>query len=361
MNRAKSPVSTARATRSALIAAASFLAAAAVVAGPLNPPAGPVMSSYKTLSEVEPRTAISAVNTPGDASSVFRITQPGSYYLTGDLQGVSGKSGIVIASPDVSIDLNGFRIQGVTGAGSGIRTSVPMSRITIRNGMVRGFPGDGISLIGVDPSADHRIENVLAESNGSGILVGDRAIVRSCSSNSNGFSGISAGTGSMVESCIASGNGTRGIVVGDRSSVLTCVSTSNNGAGIIVFNESTVADCSVSSNGLSGISVFSSRCVIRGNTCTSNGAAGDGAGIAVSFGPNRIEGNNCTSNDAGIRVTAGGNFIARNTCSSNTLNWSISAGNVCLVVNAAAAGAAINGNAGGVSPGSSDPNANFTY
>lgn len=359
MNRSKLAI---RPVRSALFAAASLLTAAAVLAGPLNPPAGPVASTYKTLTEVEPRIALTAANTPGDASSVFRITQPGSYYLTGDLQGVPGKSGIVIASADVTIDLNGFKIQGVPGAGSGIRTSTPLNRITVRNGTVRGFPGDGVSLVAaIDPTAHHRIEGVLADSNNSGIVVGDQAVVRSCVSTNNNFSGISTGDGSLVESCVASDNATRGIVVGDRSSVLTCVSTSNDGAGISVFNECTVAECTVSSNGLAGISVFSSRNVIRGNTCTSNGAVGNGAGIDVSFGPNRIEGNNCTGSDVGIRATAGGNFIARNTCSGNTVNWSITAGNVCLVVNAAAAGAAINGNAGGVSPGSSDPNANFTY
>ena len=32
-------------------------AAAFTIAGPLTPPAGPVASTYKTLSEVEPRTA----------------------------------------------------------------------------------------------------------------------------------------------------------------------------------------------------------------------------------------------------------------------------------------------------------------
>ncbi|MCL4222042.1 MAG: hypothetical protein KJZ65_11815 [Phycisphaerales bacterium] len=54
-------------------------------AGPPDPPSGPVASSYKTLAEVEPRIAIKATNTPGDANSVFRITQSGSYYLAGDI------------------------------------------------------------------------------------------------------------------------------------------------------------------------------------------------------------------------------------------------------------------------------------
>jgi hypothetical protein len=68
------------------------------VAGPLSPPGGPVASTYKTLSEVEPRTAVSLANTPGDADSLFKITQPGSYYLTGNIVGVAGKHGVEIAA-----------------------------------------------------------------------------------------------------------------------------------------------------------------------------------------------------------------------------------------------------------------------
>lgn len=65
-------------------------------------------------------------------------------------------------------------------------------------------------------------------------------------------------------------------------------------------------------------------------------------------------------NDRGIDVAGGGNFITRNTASGNTLNWKVGAGNVCLVVQATT-GAAINGDSGGTAPGSTDPNANFTY
>ena len=50
--------------------------AAISIAGPLDPPAGPITATYKTLAEVEPRTAINATHTPGDADSIFKITQP---------------------------------------------------------------------------------------------------------------------------------------------------------------------------------------------------------------------------------------------------------------------------------------------
>src|SRR6187397_3128637 len=79
-----------------------------VNAGDLNPPAGPVGSTMKNLSDVEPRIAVNATNTPGDADSVFKITQSGSYYLAGNITGVSAKYGVEIAASGVTLDLNGF-------------------------------------------------------------------------------------------------------------------------------------------------------------------------------------------------------------------------------------------------------------
>ncbi len=67
------------------------------------------------------------------------------------------------------------------------------------------------------------------------------------------------------------------------------------------------------------------------------------------------------NNARGIQVLVPGNIIVRNTCSGNTTaNWTIAMNNNCLVVEGVNAGA-INGNFGGADPGSTDPNANFTY
>ena len=81
---------------SLLIPALLLTLGGVAMGGPLTPPAGPVASSMKPLSEVEPRIAVSAANTPGDGANLFRITQPGSYYLTGNVAGVAGKNGISI-------------------------------------------------------------------------------------------------------------------------------------------------------------------------------------------------------------------------------------------------------------------------
>src|SRR5687767_7622300 len=102
--------------RNSLAVAAGALALTGIVfltvAGPLDPPDGPITSTYKTLTEVEPRIAVNAQNTPGDANSLFRITQPGSYYLTGNITGVPNKNGVYIFGHRVTLDLNGFTVDG---------------------------------------------------------------------------------------------------------------------------------------------------------------------------------------------------------------------------------------------------------
>src|SRR5262245_39743009 len=56
---------------------------AAALAGPLDPPAGPVTGTYKTLQQVEPRIDVATL--PGSETCAHIIWQPGSYYLSGNL------------------------------------------------------------------------------------------------------------------------------------------------------------------------------------------------------------------------------------------------------------------------------------
>jgi hypothetical protein len=82
--------------------------------------------------------------TPGDAPGFpVTLTQPGSYILAGNLQPPAGKIGILVASNDVTIDMNGFRLRGVGGPGTGIYAA-DFNNVTVRNGTVTGFAADGI-------------------------------------------------------------------------------------------------------------------------------------------------------------------------------------------------------------------------
>jgi hypothetical protein len=59
--------------------------------------------------------------TPGDAPGFpVWITQPGSYRLDTNLTGTVNQSAIEVRAPDVTIDLNGFRIDGAGVAYNGI-------------------------------------------------------------------------------------------------------------------------------------------------------------------------------------------------------------------------------------------------
>jgi parallel beta-helix repeat protein len=367
-------------------------APALALAGPLDPPVGPVQSTFKTLTQVEPRTEINATNTPGDANSLRRITQPGSYYLSSNLTGISGFHGIEIAASNVTIDLNGFSLDGVAGSLIGVILDGTRNNIAISNGSASSWGLGGVHLTAFGTPSNVRIENVIVSSNsGFGISAGPNAIVVNCIAQSNTSAGIVIGFTGTLQGCVARSNGLGGFSVGNASTIQNCSARDNTGDGFSVgegvvvegcnasFNtgsgftglrNAVFRSCSAFSNQVNGFNVtgadtliqscmssdndvrginavtgatiidnvvtlntlngidVSSAAIIRGNTCRSNGNGGDGAGIVASGGDNRIENNNCLSNDRGIDINGAGNVIIRNTCSGNTTNWDIVANNV---------------------------------
>jgi len=362
-----------------------LLSAVWLYAGPLNPPAGPITSTYKTLTEVEPRVAISLTNTPGDADSLFKITQPGSYYLTGNVTGVAAKHGVEIAvaanGPSVTIDLMGFELAGVPGSLDGISVTATGTRnVAVHNGTVRAWGGDGIDVLN---STNNLLEDLRVEGNGGrGILAGAASTLTGCTAYSNTGIGISANVGNTVTGCTANSNGGTGISTNSGSTVTGCTALSNGGDGIRASAGGTVTGCTASFNTADGINAgggstvtgctayantgdgieVTNDCRVTDNTCDSNGI-GDGAGIHATSSDNRIEGNNCTDADRGIDVDLAGNIIIKNTCSGNVINWTIAANNVCgpILDRTVPASAAISGNSAPDSTLSTHPHANFTY
>jgi len=373
-------------------------------AGPLNPPAGPIISTNKTLQEVEPRIAINLTNTPGDADSLFKITQRGSYYLTSNITGVAGRHGIEIAASGVTIDLMGFDLSGVPTSLDGVSATVSsLTNITIRNGSVRGWGSEGVNLVSFDATNSAVIEVRASGNTGVGISIGSYSTITGCTATRNTISGISAqfnctiiactvsfstgngisaGQGSTITGCTVSRNTGNGILTGDGCTITGCTAQSNTLNGIAAGNGNTISGCTASYNSVNGITAngsvvtgcttayntingiqVASGCVVLANICFGNGNGGDGAGIHTTGSDNRIEGNNCTSSDRGIDVDVASNIIIKNTCSGNTINWTIVANNVVgpILDRTAPASAAISGNSAPDSTGSTHPNANFTY
>lgn len=325
--------------------------------GPLDPPFGPIGPTYKTLTEVEPRIAINATNTPGDANAVFVITAPGSYYLTGNLQGVSGKNGIEIRSGNVSLDLCGFVLLGVPGSLDGVSTEDTGRRaLLVRNGSTSGWGRDGFNLGNASGSVFSDLvargsgrggmssgsgNSVLrcefVENPGYGLSCYISNTVTQCTAMANGGLGIRVQGGSVVQQCAARENGGDGIdATGGNGHVIDCNASSNGGDGIVAFYGSTVRDCTCDQNVGDGIEVGSdSR--ITSNTCALNG----GAGIHANNDDNRIEGNMVSDNlQYGLLVDVGGNLIVKNSANNSPTNYSIAPGNSYgAIINVAGVGA----------------------
>ena len=351
-----------------LSALALLITGAALYAGPLDPPAGPVTSTAKTLGEVEPRIAVNATNTVGDANSLLRISQPGSYYLTGNITGVAAKHGIKIDASGVTLDLNGFSLIGIAGSLDGINIPTFRENVVIRNGHIRGWSESGIEGR-IDAG---RIEHITAVDNGAWGIDNTSASltthISSCETLTNGAlvaasGGIRSGTASLITDCLAVSNATIGISAGASSTVRGCVSRTNGTNGIVVSSTSVVTNCSVVANTGNGIEV-TGGCRIVGNTCVTNrNATGTGAGIRAISNDSLIEGNVCNDANRGIEVGGFGNIIIRNYCSGNTTDWFIAGNNVVgpILDRRAPAAAAINGFSFVGSLGTTDPNANFSY
>lgn len=285
----------------AIVSAAAGLGLGVLVAaGPLNPPAGPVASTYKTLNEIESGIPLSAANTPGDADSVYKIVTPGRYYLTGDVVGAAGKHGIEIEASHVTIDLKGYQVRGVGGSLSGIDANgtgpgspTSAAYVTLKNGVVTGWGQNGVTANNVGAWICEEVK--FASNTGWGITVNSGTVFTRCYfySNSldgcatsnhvefyycfgslNGGHGFSAGSDSAFVNCEAGSNAGSGFVVPLGGRVTGCTATLNNNVGIFLGDGGSVDNCHVDSNHGGGVIVGKggnvSRCAVNGNGTTTS-------------------------------------------------------------------------------------------
>ena len=331
--------------RRAVLAGLGGLAAGALLssgraahAGPLTPPAGPIEPTMKRLDEVEPRIPINTL--PGSSNSVHRIFVPGSYYLTGDIVGEAGKSGIQVSAViggEVVIDLNGFAIRGVNGSFNGITCNNANPRLVIHNGQIRDWGSKGISA-----NCRMVLEDLRVEDNGEeGAKGGDTLAsqVRRCVFAGNGGDGVRVGEGSTVEQCVASENTGHGISTSSHCWVSHCdahlnldtgvacadycvlrgvTSTRNTPRGILVGDGCEVTGC-FSSRNSTGIE-FGSSCHIYSNTCSYCDCIG-----FVTTGDFSVVHDNTSIQSGCLEFQIEGirNFIVRNFAASNAGAYSV--------------------------------------
>jgi parallel beta-helix repeat protein len=350
-------------------------------AGDLNPPVGAIAPTG--------RTPLLLSTTPGDADSLFKITQPGSYYLRNNVTGVVGKIGIeiAVATGGVTVDLGGFELAGVAGTLEGILVTVADTpNVIVKNGAVRGWGASGVSARNADGVI---FLNLNSSGNAvDGIVAGKGSTVTGCTSVNNGADGFDVDEGSSVSNCIARGNGGHGIQANVASVITHCTSSENTVDGIRINNKlnvglmivsaggtvtectvngngddgiqgdenTTVAGCSASYNGDDGIQLGSGSMATdcstsdngddgiqagRGSTITNNSVRkSTGDGIVVTIGC-LVRGNNCRGNlQAGIHVAVSGagegdNHIESNNVSDNLFGIKIDAAGNFIVRNSA--------------------------
>jgi hypothetical protein len=249
--------------------------------GTLTPPGAPA-PTMKTLGQIEPRTPVDASHTPGNVVAQFIINQPGSYYLTTNIVGVSGKRGIQIEASNVTLDLNGFSLLGNSNSIDGIYSaSVYNENVVIRNGTISGWPNTGLNYY----ASDGTFEQLNVTGNGVGLLLADECLVKGCTVSRNLQSGITvAGPGCSIVENLCVGNN---------------VSSNSAAAGILVVSprnriEGNHIICKAPTD--YGISCYG----VGGNIIIRNSVEGGGGASAYHYDPTAIVGPIITNTASGV-------------------------------------------------------------
>jgi hypothetical protein len=212
------------------------------------------------------------------------LTQSGSYVLQGNITADGCFDAIDIKVSGVTINLNGFSvIGGNCGSGTGINAfSSGSPLITIYNGVVTKFGGDGIAV-----AHSSTVYGVRAFGNGGhGIFCTDGCQIFDNIANNNGSEGIGVAGSGLVSDNVTQFNAQNGIHVFDFSLVLGNTASHNGANGIIADSDSTggssLRDNIVCANGV-GLLCHSSNTGYSDNQlgCFS-GSGGDANGTNVS-------------------------------------------------------------------------------
>ena len=233
----------------------------------------------------------------------YKITQPGSYKLIGNLTVPRNTDGIVVTANHVTLNLNGFSILGPVVCTANDTTGAAVCPAATAKGIgIRSGDSAGGSI----GALDLKIYNGSIHGMGShGIFI--------------------TGNGSTVEKVSADGNAGDGMIV--EGPVLASSANGNGGFGILAV---TIRDSSTVNNAGDGIVVDARGGVAIGNASSFNG----GAGITV---PNGVANNNTVTRNTGVGISAKcpavvtGNSIINN--DGGSINAELSGVEPCAIAN----------------------------
>jgi hypothetical protein len=299
--------------------------------GLLTPPGAPV-PTMKSLDQIEARTPVQSL--PGNGTSQYVISKSGSYYLTGDIAGASGKSCITIQDANVTIDLNGFTLTGGSNSLMAIDGSTAGGEI-VTNGQITGFPGFGISL---SLFSHAHLENlVVTNCAGGGASIGESTIVRNCVFQGCGSATAPSVTGNnqcLIDHCVIVENpGGDGIHVDYGSIVSDCIVSGNIGSGVVAVGASVrIASNNCMGNQAEGIRATNYADIVD-CTCSLTGLLNTTTAIGIHLTGTGGRIDHCTtSNNRGRGIVIDGTnaatVVTRNSSTGNTAaNYSIPSGN----------------------------------
>lgn len=308
----KNLIITGRAVFSAAILIVFTSINSATAQGSLTPPPGVPGPTMKTLDQVEARIPITVVPT--------NLTVSGSYYFARNLGNVrtrmynpisqayfyfdslKGTNAITVLTNNVTIDLNGFTLEGIATSPLGISLGT-CTNVVIRNGIVTGFYNGVGAHIGQARSANVRVSGLsVSDCPGSGIILGRwGSIAESCTVMNMGARGIQA---AVVSQCVA-----YNCVYDAIEAEIVCNSTgqSKDSAGIVSELANNSKGVSVTYTGLRSLLVQNSY----GKSTTSDGI----------YAENAINSSGVSSNYTGL------NAFSAIGCRGQSVRWyGISAG-----------------------------------
>jgi hypothetical protein len=184
---------------------------------------------------------------PTKINSCQLILTPGAYIVTDNLTtGVPGLACLDINASDVTINLNGFQMDGTASNTEAINVASGFGNIVIRNGTIRGY-SNGVVFAGKNFMG--RIQGLrLVDNSGAGIFTnGSEAMIIRGNIITGSIAPLTFDKNSIVEGNIVVGNS--GVMAGDCDSVIRGNVDAQNIGFPLVFGAGT-GTCITSDNAI---------------------------------------------------------------------------------------------------------------